>query len=54
MAGHWFELYTDQSDDAVVELFEKYVETKHAAKGDWSLGQPPFKPPCPAKAKETP
>ncbi|MCA9206619.1 MAG: DUF1028 domain-containing protein, partial [Planctomycetales bacterium] len=33
--GHWFELYVDESDDAVIELARKYAETTHAAKGNW-------------------
>jgi uncharacterized Ntn-hydrolase superfamily protein len=44
--GHWFELYTDKSDDAVIELLKKYVEIDHPAKGEWKLGQPPFRHPC--------
>lgn len=46
--GHWFELYVDDSDDAVTELLKKYVETDHPAKGRWKRGQPPFTHPCPA------
>lgn len=52
--GHWFELYTDKSDDAVMELLKKYVELEHAAKGNWELGQPPFKHPCPRRAAQSP
>jgi uncharacterized Ntn-hydrolase superfamily protein len=33
--GHWFELYVDQSDDAVAELGRKYNELQHEAKGTW-------------------
>jgi len=34
--GHWFELYVDESDDAVYELANKYAATEHEAKGKWS------------------
>ena len=44
--GYWFELYVDESDDAVVELAEKYAELQHDAKGDWPGGQMPFQHPC--------
>ena len=40
--GYWFELYTDQSKDAVVDLLRKYAELKREAKGDWRGGQLPF------------
>ena len=43
--GHWFELYVDESDDAVMDLLKEYVELEHAAKGDWT-GRP-FTDPCP-------
>jgi len=52
--GHWFELYTDKSDDAVADLLKKYVATNHAAKGTWKPGQPPFKHPCQASSKQSP
>lgn len=45
--GVWFELHVDKSDDAVIELARKYVQTTHDAKGDWHGGKPPFKHPCP-------
>ena len=32
--GYWLELYTDQSADAVNDLWRKYVELSHEAKGD--------------------
>lgn len=38
--GHWFELYTDKSDDAVQDLLKKYVALEHPAKGTWKPGQP--------------
>lgn len=37
--GHWFELYVDESDDAVNDLLVKYVEIEHEAKGRWA-GRP--------------
>jgi uncharacterized Ntn-hydrolase superfamily protein len=40
--GYWFELYDDKSDDAVIDLLKKYVDTKHDAKGKWRGGQAPF------------
>ncbi len=43
--GHWFELYVDESDDAVMDLLKKYVEMEHEAKGDWT--RQPFTHPCP-------
>jgi uncharacterized Ntn-hydrolase superfamily protein len=43
--GHWFELYVDESDDAVMDLYKKYVEMEHEAKGDWT--RQPFTHPCP-------
>lgn len=45
--GNWFELYVDQSDDAVLALAAKYAETEHEAKGAWPGGVPPFVSPCP-------
>lgn len=45
--GYWLELYTDQSQDAVVDLLRKYAELKHEAKGSWRGGQLPFQHPCP-------
>jgi uncharacterized Ntn-hydrolase superfamily protein len=44
--GHWLELYVDRSDDAVIELQQKYVELEHEAKGAWPGGRPPWKHPC--------
>lgn len=40
--GYYFELYVDKSEDAVIDLLKKYVETSHAAKGDWRGGKTPF------------
>ena len=31
--GYWLDLHVDKSDDAVVELHKKYVESDHAARG---------------------
>lgn len=45
--GHWFELYVDESDHAVIDLLNKYVETNHPAKGSWKHGRLPFRHPCP-------
>lgn len=36
-AGYWFELYVDDSGDAVVELLGKYAERKHEARGIWDI-----------------
>ncbi len=52
--GHWFELYVDQSDDAVRELAERYAEVEHEAKGDWPGGKLPFVSPCPDRPVSTP
>jgi uncharacterized Ntn-hydrolase superfamily protein len=43
--GYWLDLHVDKSDDAVVELHKKYVESDHAARGDW--GKQPYAHPCP-------
>lgn len=40
--GYYFELYVDKSEDAVIDLLKKYVETSHVAKGDWRGGKAPF------------
>ena len=44
--GHWLELYVDKSDDAVIELQQRYVKLEHEAKGAWPGGRPPWKHPC--------
>jgi len=49
--GHWFELYTDKSDDAVRDLLKKYIQLEHAAKGDWTPDKSPFKDPCSLEEK---
>ncbi len=33
--GYWFELYVDESDDAVAELVEAYLAVEHEARGEW-------------------
>jgi len=43
--GYWFELYVDESDDAVIELAKKYAKLQHEAKGVWRGGQMPFQHP---------
>lgn len=47
--GLWFELQVEKSDDAVIELLQKYAESTHEAKGAWRGGQLPFEHPCPAR-----
>lgn len=46
LEGYWFELYVDESDDAVIELAQKYAQLEHEAKGSWRGGQLPFEHPC--------
>ena len=43
--GSWFELDVDQSDDAVTDLYKKYISVEHEAKGDWSLRVASVSPP---------
>jgi uncharacterized Ntn-hydrolase superfamily protein len=52
--GYWLELYTDKSDDAVIDLAKKYAELKHDAKGDWPGGKAPFQHPCPNRPEPKP
>jgi len=52
--GYWLDLHVDKSNDAVIELAQKYVELKHEAKGNWPGGQPPFKHPCPKRPEPKP
>jgi uncharacterized Ntn-hydrolase superfamily protein len=40
--GFWFELYVDNSDDAVMELAQKYARLDHEAKGSRQRGRRPF------------
>jgi uncharacterized Ntn-hydrolase superfamily protein len=47
IAGYWLELYTDKSQDAVVDLLRKYADLQHEAKGTWRGGQLPFQHLCP-------
>jgi uncharacterized Ntn-hydrolase superfamily protein len=42
--GYWLDLHVDKSDDAVVELHKKYVESDHEARGEW--GRKPYVHPC--------
>ncbi len=52
--GYWLELHVDRSDDAVLELAQKYAELKHAAKGTWRGGQTPFEHPCRERVESKP
>jgi len=52
--GDWLTLHVDKSDDAVVELAQKYSQLKHDAKGTWRGGQLPFQNPCPSRPKPIP
>lgn len=45
--GYWLDLHVDKSDDAVVDLHKKYVESDHPARGDW--GRRPYQHPCPQR-----
>ena len=47
---YWLELYVDKSDDAVIDLAEKYAALEHDAKGQWRGGKLPFKRPQPEKS----
>lgn len=49
--GYWFELYIDESDDAVIDLLKRYVEMDHPAKGTWAASQKPFRHPCEERPK---
>ena len=44
--GLWFELYVDESDDAVIDLLKKYQESVHEAKGGWQPNTAAFEHPC--------
>ncbi|MGE0609027.1 MAG: DUF1028 domain-containing protein [Pirellulales bacterium] len=52
--GMWFELQIDKSEDAVLDLAKKYVESNHEAKGAWAGGKAPFQHPCPNRQKPVP
>jgi uncharacterized Ntn-hydrolase superfamily protein len=52
--GDWLSLHVDKSDDAVLELAQKYAELKHDAKGSWAGGKLPFQNPCPDRSKPAP
>ncbi len=43
--GYWLDMHVDKSDDAVVELHKKYVESAHEARGEWGKGK--YEHPCP-------
>jgi uncharacterized Ntn-hydrolase superfamily protein len=43
--GYWLDMHVDKSDDAVVELHKKYIESDHDARGEW--GKKPYVHPCP-------
>lgn len=43
--GYWLDMHVDKSDDAVVELHKRYVESDHEARGEW--GRRKYEPPCP-------
>jgi uncharacterized Ntn-hydrolase superfamily protein len=45
--GYWLDLHVDKSKDAVIDLLKEYVALEHEAKGDWLVGNGPFKHPCP-------
>ena len=49
IAGHWLELYVDESDDSVIELAKKYAALEHEAKGSWRGGRLPFQHPAQAR-----
>ncbi len=51
--GDWLSLHVDKSDDAVLELAQKYAELEHEAKGSWRGGKLPFQNPCPDRPKPT-
>ena len=51
--GDWLSLHVDKSDDAVIELAQKYAELNHDAKGKWAGGKLPFQHPCPDRIKPT-
>ena len=52
--GHWLALDVDKSEDAVMELAQKYAELKHEAKGSWRGGQLPFEHPCKSRPDPKP
>ena len=43
--GYWLDMHVDKSDDAVIDLHKKYVESDHEARGEW--GKKPYAHPCP-------
>ncbi len=51
--GNWLSLHVDKSNDAVLELAQKYAELQHEAKGAWRGGKLPFQNPCPNRPEPT-
>jgi uncharacterized Ntn-hydrolase superfamily protein len=45
--GYWLDLHVDKSDDAVLDLYKKYVESDHEARGEW--GKRAYANPCPSR-----
>ena len=43
--GYWLDMHVENNKDAVVVLYKQYVESDHAARGEW--GKKKFEPPCP-------
>lgn len=43
--GYWLDMHVDKSDDAVIELHKRYVESDHEARGEW--GRRKYEKPCP-------
>lgn len=43
--GYWLDTHVDKSNDAVIELHKKYVESDHEARGEW--GKKAYVHPCP-------
>ena len=43
--GYWLDMHVDKSDDAVLDLYKKYVESDHEARGEW--GKKAYVNPCP-------
>lgn len=51
--GYWFELYIDESENAVIDLAKRYVEIDHPSKGAWAAAQKPFRHPCEDRLEPT-
>jgi uncharacterized Ntn-hydrolase superfamily protein len=54
LEGAWLDQRVDKSDNAVLELAQKYIELKHDAKGAWSESKSPWKDPCPDRPEPKP